>query len=306
MDQPLAGLYVPLVTPFTADGELAADALEGLAHAVLDDGAAGLVALGTTGEPATLTAVERRRVLDIIAGVCRERNGTFIAGAGSNDTQASAQALRELTAWPEVSAALVVVPYYTRPSEAGVMAHFTRLAAVSPVPLIIYNIPYRTGQTVGWRALRRLAELPGIAGVKHAVGGIDEDTVRLLADLPDGFSVLGGDDAFASPLLALGAAGAILASAHVCTGSFAAMVGAWRDGECARARALGHRVAGLSAALFAEPNPVVIKAVLHAQGQIPSPAVRLPLLPASPDATDAALRLAAGIPPLRAATASAG
>jgi 4-hydroxy-tetrahydrodipicolinate synthase len=289
MDQPLAGLYVPLVTPFTPDGALAADALEGLAHAVLDDGAAGLVALGTTGEPATLTAVERRRVLDIIAGVGQERNGTVIAGAGSNDTQASAQALRELTAWPGVSAALVVVPYYTRPSEAGVVAHFTELAAASPVPLIIYNIPYRTGQTVGWRALRRLAERPGIAGVKHAVGGIDEDTVRLLADLPDGFAVLGGDDAFASPLLALGAAGAILASANVCTGSFAAMVRAWQDGECARARALGHRLAGLSAALFAEPNPVVIKAVLHAQGRIPSPSVRLPLLPASPAAAAAAL-----------------
>jgi 4-hydroxy-tetrahydrodipicolinate synthase len=289
MDQPLAGLHVPLVTPFTADGALAADALEGLAHAVLDDGAAGLVALGTTGEPATLTGAERRRVLDIIAGVGKERNGTVIAGAGSNDTQASARALRELTAWPEVSAALVVVPYYTRPSEAGVVAHFTQLAAASPVPLIIYNIPYRTGQTVGWQALRRLAELPGIAGVKHAVGGIDEDTVRLLADLPDGFAVLGGDDAFASPLLALGAAGAILASANVCTGSFAAMVKAWQDGECARARALGHRLAGLSAVLFAEPNPVVIKAVLHAQGRIPSPSVRLPLLPASPDAAAAAL-----------------
>lgn len=306
MEQPLAGLYVPLVTPITADGGLAPGALEGLAHAVLDDGAAGLVALGTTGEPATLTAVERRRVLDIIAGVCRERNGTVIAGAGSNDTRASAQALRELAAWPEVSAALVVVPYYTRPSEAGVVAHFTELAAASPVPLIIYNIPYRTGQTVGWRALRRLAGLPGIAGVKHAVGGIDEDTVRLLADLPDGFAVLAGDDAFASPLLALGAAGAILASAHVCTRSFAAMVRAWRDGECARARALGHRLAGLSAALFAEPNPVVIKAVLHAQGRIPSPAVRLPLLPASPAATEAALGQAAGLRPLRAAPAASG
>jgi 4-hydroxy-tetrahydrodipicolinate synthase len=143
---------------------------------------------------------------------------------------------------------------------------------------------------VGWQALRRLAELPGIAGVKHAVGGIDEDTVRLLADLPDGFAVLAGDDAFASPLLALGAAGAILASANVCTGSFAAMVRAWQDGECARARTLGQRLAGLSAALFAEPNPVVIKAVLHAQGRIPSPSVRLPLLAAGPGATATALR----------------
>jgi 4-hydroxy-tetrahydrodipicolinate synthase len=288
MDLTLAGLYVPLVTPLTADGQVSADALEGLAHAVLDDGAAGVVALGTTGEPATLTDRERRTVLDICARVCRERSATLIAGAGSNDTRGSARALAELKAWPEISAALTVVPYYTRPSEDGVIAHFTSLTEESPVPLIVYNIPYRTGQVVGWRALRRLAELPGIAGVKHAVGGIDSDTVMLMADLPDRFAVLGGDDVFAAPLLALGAAGAILASANLCTRSFAEMAAAWRADEPARARVLGHRLTGLSAALFAEPNPTVIKAALHAQGRIPSPAVRLPLLPASPAATRAA------------------
>jgi 4-hydroxy-tetrahydrodipicolinate synthase len=219
----------------------------------------------------------------------------LIAGAGSNDTHASLQALRDLAAWPEVSAALVTVPYFTRPAEDGVVAHFTRLAAGSPVPLIIYNVPYRTGQAVGWQALRKLAGLAGIVGVKHAVGGIDEDTIRLMADLPERFAVLGGDDLFASPLLALGAAGAILASAHLCTGQFAEMVRGWRAGEPARARMLGHRLAGLSAALFAEPNPTVIKAALHAQGRIPSPAVRLPLLAASAAATSAALDQAAAV-----------
>ena len=104
--------------------------------------------------------------------------------------------------------------------------------------------------------------------------------------------MLAGDDTFASPLLALGAAGAILASAHLCTRSFADMVAAWRAGASDRARDLGHRLAGLSAALFVEPNPVVIKAALHAQGRIPSPAVRLPLLPASPGATRTALHQA--------------
>jgi 4-hydroxy-tetrahydrodipicolinate synthase len=295
MDLTLAGLYVPLVTPFTDRGELAPGALEDLAHAVIDGGAAGIVALGTTGEPATLTAAERHEVLDICARVCRERSVTLIAGAGSNDTRASAQALAELAKWPEVSAALAVVPYYTRPSEAGVAAHFTELAAGSPVPLIIYNIPYRTGQAVGWRALRQLAELPGVAGVKHAVGGIDAGTVRLMADLPAGFAVLGGDDLFASPLLALGAAGAILASANVCTCYYAEMVSAWRAGDIARARELGHRLTALSEALFAEPNPTVIKAALHAQGRIPSPAVRLPLLPASTGTAAAAQAAAASL-----------
>jgi 4-hydroxy-tetrahydrodipicolinate synthase len=288
MDLNLAGLYVPLITPFTAGGELAPDALEGLAHAVLDDGAAGIVALGTTGEPATLTAEERSSVLDICARVCRERTATLIAGAGSNDTRASAEALAELARWPEISAALTVVPYYTRPSEEGVVAHFTKLAAGSRLPLIVYNIPYRTGQVVSWRALRRLAEVRGIAGVKHAVGGIDEDTVRLMADLPDSFAVLGGDDIFAAPLLALGAAGGIMASANLCTRGYADMIAAWRAGQPARARVLGNRLAGLSAALFAEPNPTVIKAALHGQGRIPSPAVRLPLLAASPAAARAA------------------
>ena len=295
MDHQPTGLYVPLITPFTASGQLAPDALEALAHRMIDAGAAGLVVFGTTGEHAALSAAERRTILDIAARVCRARSATLIAGAGSNDTRHSADALRELAAWPEVSAALSVVPYFTRPSEEGVFAHFAHLAKASPVPLIIYNVPHRTGQRAGWQTLRRLAGLPGIAGVKQAVGGIDDDTVRLMADLPARFAVLAGDDLFASPLLALGAAGAILASAHVCTEDFAALVAAWRTGRLARARELGSRLAPLSAALFAEPNPTVIKGVLHAGGQIPSPAVRLPLVPASPAAVDAALAQLAGL-----------
>jgi 4-hydroxy-tetrahydrodipicolinate synthase len=289
MEPSLRGLYVPLITPFTDDGELATEALEKLAHAVIDDGATGLVALGTTGEHATLSVAERHAVLDIAARVCRERGTALIAGAGSNDTAATARELDDLAAWSEVAAALTVVPYYTRPSEEGVVAHFTRLAAGSPVPLIVYNIPYRTGRVLSAETLLRLARVPGIAGVKHAVGAVDQDTVLLLASKPAGFAVLAGDDVFASPLLALGAAGAILASAHLRTAEFADMIGAWHSGQLEQARELGHRLAPLSAALFAEPNPVVIKGALHAQGRIPSPLVRLPLLPAGRDAISAAL-----------------
>jgi 4-hydroxy-tetrahydrodipicolinate synthase len=291
MEVSLQGLYVPLITPFTAEGDLAPDVLEKLAHAVIDDGAAGLVALGTTGESPTLTTAERRTVLDICAGVCRERGATLIAGAGSNDTASTARALQDLAAWPEVSAALTVVPYYTRPSQDGIIAHFTCVAADSPVPVLVYNIPYRTGTSLSRETLRELATIPGIAGVKHAVGAIDHDTVLLMADPPEDFAVLAGDDVFASPLLALGAAGAILASAHLCTREFADFVAAWRAGEAARARELGNRLAALSAALFAEPNPCVIKGVLYALGKIPSPVVRLPLLPASDDTVRAAMGL---------------
>jgi 4-hydroxy-tetrahydrodipicolinate synthase len=282
------GLFVPLVTPFTDGGDLDSRALEDLAHQVLDAGAAGLVALGTTAEAPTLTAAERAAVLDTCARVCRERSAPLIAGAGSNDTRQSAAALSGLSAWPEISAALVVVPYYNRPGEDGVVAHFRALAADSPVPLIIYNIPYRTGQQVSWRALRRLAMLPGVAGVKHAAGGIDRDTVAMMTEVPSGFAVLAGDDLYAPALLALGAPGAIMASANVCTAEFAAMIAAWRCGDAAAARPLGHSLTGLAEALFAEPNPTVIKGVLHRQGHITSPAVRLPLLPARPESIEAA------------------
>ncbi len=293
MENSLRGLFIPLITPFTADGDLAADALERLAHTVLDAGATGLVALGTTGEPDTLTSAERHAVLNICAGVCRERGAILIAGAGSNDTASTVRALQDLAAWPEVSAALTVVPYYTRPTADGVIAHFTRLAADSPVPVLVYNIPYRTGTYLSGQVLRELARIPGIAGIKHAVGGIDQDTLTLMADLPEGFAVLAGDDVFASPLLALGAAGGIVASAQLRTGEFVELIAAWRSGKAARARALGHRLVPLSAALFAEPNPVVIKGVLHAQGKIPSPAVRLPLLPARDDTVQAVMSLLA-------------
>jgi 4-hydroxy-tetrahydrodipicolinate synthase len=291
----LSGLFVPLITPFTDAGELDLQALEVLAHQVLDAGAAGFVALGTTAEAPTLTAAERTAVLDTCARVCRERAAALIAGAGSNDTRRSALELAELAAWPEICAALVVVPYYNRPGEDGVVAHFRALAAASLVPLVIYNIPCRTGQAVGWEAMRELAGLPGVAGVKHAAGGIDRDTIAMLAGAPPGFAVLAGDDLYAPALLALGAAGAIMASAHVCTRQFAELFSAWQAGNAATARPLGHTLAGLAEALFAGPNPTVIKAVLHALGQIPSPAVRLPLLPAGPAATQAALAAASEV-----------
>ncbi|MFC4562246.1 dihydrodipicolinate synthase family protein [Nocardiopsis mangrovi] len=279
----LNGLYVPLVTPFDASGEVALGALELLARRLLADGAAGLVALGTTGEPGALTDAEKQDVIGVAARVCRERSAPLVVGA------ATAEELRRLGEHPQVAAALTVVPPFVRPGEEGVLAHFAHLAELSPVPLIAYDVPYRTGQYLSAGALRRLAAIPGIAGVKSSPGGINDDTIVLLADPPAGFAVLGGDDPYISPLLALGAHGAIAASALVATADFARLVTAWRAGEVSEARALGHRLALLSLRLFAEPNPTVIKAVLHAQGSIPTLAVRLPLLAASPDTVAAAL-----------------
>jgi 4-hydroxy-tetrahydrodipicolinate synthase len=269
------GMYVPLVTPFDAEGAVAFEALERLAHEVLDAGASGLVALGTTAEPASLTPGEQSAVQERITRVCRERAATMMVGAS---TVRAVQALHGTQA----AAALSLVPPYQRPGEAGTVAHFEALAAASPVPLIVYHVPYRTGQPLSAAAIRQLARIPGIAGIKYAAETIDATAVDLLTDPPPGFSVLGGDDVLISPLLALGAHGGILASAHLATRQFADLATAWSAGDAATAQGLGRRLAPLSAALFAEPNPTVIKAVLHARGRIPTPDVRLPLLPAAP------------------------
>lgn len=261
-------VYVPLVTPFTASGAVALDALEALARGLLAEGAAGLVALGTTGEPESLEPAERAAVAGLVGRVCREAGAYFALGVGGG---------RELGPWPvEPDALLATVPAFVRPGEAGVVAHFTALAARSSVPLLVYHVPYRTGQPLTARALRALAAIPGVVGVKYAVGGIDADTVDLLGDRPAGFGVLAGDDVFAPALLALGATGVIAASAHLDTA-------AWVRLAATGDRALGHRLAARAAGLFREPNPTVVKAALHAEGRIPTADVRPPLLPASPE-----------------------
>ncbi|MFJ5217761.1 dihydrodipicolinate synthase family protein [Streptomyces sp. NPDC088354] len=269
------GIHVPLITPFDADGRVDAAALERLAHDVLDDGAEGLVALGTTAEVATLDEAEKELVREIVGRGCRERGARFTVGAGGADTRRAAEELRALDA----DAALVTVPAFVRPSEDGVVAHFEALAEASAAPLVVYNIPYRTGRTLSADTVRRIAAIPGVIGFKHAVGGIDQDTVLLVREVP----LYAGDDVFAPALLALGAAGAILASAHLATAQWVELA---RPHDPAR----GHALARLAAACFAEPNPTVTKAVLHAQGRIPTPAVRLPLLPAGRPAVETALR----------------
>ncbi|MEU4238437.1 dihydrodipicolinate synthase family protein [Actinoplanes sp. NPDC026619] len=281
----MTGLHVPMITPFDESGAVAWSALESLARDVLAEGATGLVALGTTAEPSALTDGERRDVLDLLAAVCREHGAPLTVGANTVGD------LRILADRPAVAAALSLVPPFLRPGEAGVIAHLTALAAASPVPLIVYHVPYRTAQPLSVQALTRIAAIDGVAGIKLATGSIDPDVITLMAAPPPDFAVLGGDDVVISPLLALGAHGAILASAHLATSDFATLIRAWQEGDAIRARMLGHRLARLSAALFAEPNPTVIKAVLHARNRIPTPAVRLPLLPASKESTAEAMRL---------------
>jgi 4-hydroxy-tetrahydrodipicolinate synthase len=290
-DANLRGVYIPIVTPFAEDGSVAIDALERLCHEYLDGGAAGIVALGTTGESTALDAGEKRAVIDACSKVCAERSSQLIVGAGTNNTRSTRQAVKELAGTPALIAALIVVPYYVRPSEAGVLAHFRDVADVSPVPIVIYNIAIRTGRHLSAAGVAQLANGPNFAGIKQAATGLDLDTLELLraTNHVDGFSVLGGEDPFLFPLVLMGGTGTICASAHVCTPRFVEMIECGLAGKVDEGRAHAEALLPVTQALFAEPNPAVFKGVLHAQNRIPTADVRLPLLNASSDAIQRAL-----------------
>jgi len=287
-DLQLRGVYIPLITPFAADGSVALDAVTLLCHEYLDAGATGIVALGTTGEASALTADEKRAVIDACAMVCKERAAQLIVGAGSNNTATTIATVEGLAGTPALVATLIVVPYYVRPSEAGIVAHFRAVADASPVPLVLYNVAMRTGRHLGAAGVLELAAHPNVAGIKQATG-VDVDTLELLAAAPDDFAVLGGEDPFLFPLVLMGGAGAICASAHVCTERFVAMIECGLAGKLDDGRAHAEALLPVVQSLFVEPNPAVFKGVLHAQGRIPTPDVRLPLMNASDDAVQASL-----------------
>jgi len=272
----LRGVYVPLVTPYAADGSVDLEALERLAVRVLDAGVAGLVPLGTTGEAPLLEPDEKRAVVDVCARVGQARGAHVIVGSGTNSTRSTIRAVEAL-AGTGATAALCVVPYYVRPSQAGIIAHFEAVAAASPVPIVLYNIPSRTGQPLEPDSLLRLANTANVVGVKQSVGAVDVGTLRVLAEAPGDF-------------------GAVAASAHVCTRRYVEMIECGLAGKVDEGRAHHEALLPVARACFAEPNPAVFKGVLAGQGLIATPDVRAPLANASPAAVEAA----------RAAIAAAG
>jgi 4-hydroxy-tetrahydrodipicolinate synthase len=290
-DARLRGVYIPLVTPFAADGTVAVDAVERLCREYLDAGAAGIVALGTTGESTALESDEKRTVIDACSRVCAERSAQLIVGAGTSSTQSTIAGVQALAGTPALTATLIVVPYYVRPSEEAIVAHYRAVGEASPVPLVLYNISARTGRHLGARHVAELARSENFAGVKHASASLDDDTLELLRETNhvDGFEVLGGTDSFLFPLVLMGGSGAICASAHVCTARFVEMIECGLAGKVDEGRAHAEALLPVVNACFAEPNPAVFKGVLHAQGRIPTPDVRMPLANASARSVDAAL-----------------
>jgi 4-hydroxy-tetrahydrodipicolinate synthase len=291
----LRGLWVPLVTPFDENDQVDLGGVERLCRRVLSDGARGIVALGTTGEPAALTDSEQQSIVELCAQICFELGGLLMVGTGTNSTRTTVSATQQLAQYRSVSAALVVAPYYTRPAPAGIVEHYRTVASESPVPVVAYNVPYRTGRELGSADLLSISAIDNLVGLKQSVGALDIDTLEILRNAPSDFHVFAGDDAFIAPTILLGGAGAIAAAAHVCTAQFAKMVQAALEGDVAQARMLSEALLPVVIAGFSEPNPAVWKAALHHLGELSTSNLRSPMTNASIDATErilAAIKIA--------------
>jgi len=269
------GAHVPIVTPFR-NGQVAEDVLRVLINRLIEQGVSGIVPCGTTGESPTLSHEEHKRVLELSIEFIAGRV-PVIAGTGSNSTDEAIDLTKHAEA-VGADAALLVCPYYNRPSQAGLIAHFRKVAAATSLPLILYNIPKRTGVDMETATVIELSRVDNIVGMKEASGDINK-----AAEIMNGtqeFSVLTGEDILCFSMCCLGGKGGILAAAHVLPGEWVRMVSLIAEGQVAEARKIHYRLMPLVKALFSETNPVPVKAAMELMG-IPVGPPRLPLLPAS-------------------------
>jgi len=278
----LRGALTALVTPFTADGAVDEDAFRRLVRWQVLAGIDGLVPVGTTGEAPTLSESERDRLISMTVETVAERPSrgrvAVVAGTGTNDTAATIRATRR-AADLGADAALVVAPYYNRPDQRMLAAHYRAIADDGGLPIVVYNVPSRTGTNVDADTFLRLAEHAGIVAIKEASGNL-EQIARICAERPRDVAVLAGDDAWTLPVLALGGDGVVSVASNEIPGEMAALCAAARAGDWDGARRHHERWLPLFSANFrGGPNPVPVKAALALMGLLDGDAVRAPLLP---------------------------
>jgi 4-hydroxy-tetrahydrodipicolinate synthase len=274
-----AGSLVALVTPMQPDGSIDFDAWSRLLEFHVANGTRGIVVAGSTGESATVTDDELRSLL-VSARKTLGRRALLIANAGTNSTATSVERARWISAL-EVDALLVASPGYVRPTQQGLFRHFEAIAAASNIPVILYNVPGRTGVDLLPATVGRLSRVPRIAGIKEAVG----ETARireLVAAAAPGFAVLSGDDLTARDAIGVGAVGVISVTANVAPRAMADMVAAALRGERAVATQIDQRLVALHRNLFVESNPIPVKWAVHRMG-LAGAAIRLPLTELSPE-----------------------
>ncbi len=269
------GLSTALVTPFRDDA-IDENALRELVERQIDAGVDQLVPCGSTGESATLSHFEHGKVIEIVVSAARGRV-QVLAGTGSNNTREAVELTQHAK---EVGAdgALLISPYYNKPMQEGVYAHYRMIAQLTDFPLVAYNIPGRTGSNVLPSTLARLADVPNIVGVKEACCNL-EQIGQVVALTPDDFAVLSGDDALTLAIMAVGGKGAISTASNVAPSEVGELIRACRENDFARARQIHYRLLPLFEALFCETNPIPVKCALQLMGQIPSAETRMPLTP---------------------------
>jgi 4-hydroxy-tetrahydrodipicolinate synthase len=266
------GVLTALVTPFR-DGTVDERAIQELVEFQISAGVDGLVPCGSTGEAATLSHAEHRRVIEVVVAAARGRV-SVLAGTGSNSTREAIE-LTQHAKEAGADGALLISPYYNRPTPDGVVQHFAAIAGETAFPLVVYNIPSRTASNLLPGTFARLADIEQVVGVKDSCGDLHQ-VAQLIAATPDDFAVLSGDDWAALPMLALGGQGVISTSSNVAPSDVVELVRAFRAGDLARARDTYYRLLPLFDVLFCETNPIPVKAALSLRGMMLDE-IRLPL-----------------------------
>ena len=268
------GTGIALITPFNEDKSVDFVALERIVNHVISGGADFLVALGTTSEAPTLTAEEKKQVVGTILKANAKRLPVLL-GMGGNNTQAVIDAIKAQD-FTGIDGILSVVPYYNKPNQRGMKAHFTAIADASPVPVILYNVPGRVGVNLQATTCVELAQHPNIVAVKEASGNLQQ-IMEILRDKPDDFDVISGDDGITQPLMALGATGVISVAANAYIKPFAKMMNAMKDGQFEMALKLHYAMLRMNQLIFTDGNPAGIKCLMSHMGLCKN-VLRLPLV----------------------------
>lgn len=277
----LEGVFVALATPFQSNGELDLPAYEKLLSSVIGAGVHGLVPCGTTGESPTLNRTERQQVISLAVRAAQPQGLPVVVGCGTNDTRSTVDTVNE-AADLGAHGALVVSPYYNKPTPEGLFAHFTEVAERGRLPVVLYNVPGRTGVNLSPELVQKLFSHPKIVGIKEASGQYGQWlAISQTCDLSAKGLLAGDDDSFA-PVLALGGKGIISASANVAPAAFVALYEAFRKGDASGAWSIQRKLNPLVKAMFAESNPGPIKYALSQLG-IGEDRLRLPLVSVRPD-----------------------
>ena len=273
-NNPFKGTGIALITPFKTDQSVDFEALTKIVNHVIDNGADFLVVLGTTSEAPTLSSEEKKLV---ISTILKANNGRLpvMLGIGGNNTQAVIEAIKAQD-FTGIQGILSVVPYYNKPNQRGMKAHFEAIADASPVPVVVYNVPGRVGVNLQATTCVELAQHPNIIAVKEASGNLQQ-IMEILRDKPSDFDVISGDDGITQPLMALGATGVISVAANAYTKPFSRMMNAMKAGRTEEALQLHYAMLRMNQLIFADGSPAGIKCLMNHMGLCQN-VLRLPLV----------------------------